>query len=256
MKTLEEKRTMLDNFEGFYVNNGHLFYENPNQNIVVWDGDNRFEKPNYISNDCTYVMGRSVQYVSEESLNDILCNGGTVPVESSLFNNNCQLYILNWDNLTHLYQGKLIDVDDLSEYTFEYDGNNIINWTGTELNNNENVNKNAGGVFGGTWYKTVPNNPTQEDIDKFLFNPDNCYTINLIFNQIQTFLIELSNLYEEGIITEKIPQKWFSNATKCSEQALILDDNLLQFYVNVFPDYFVTWNEQKVDIDSILKLYN
>ena len=256
MKTLEEKIEMIKNFEGFYVTRGVLLYEDPNAGLLQWKGNNRFERPNFISPDYNTIMGKCVQLLEKEFINAALLVGEKFPSVDPLFNNSPQLYILNWNNKLELYEGNLIDMDDITQYTFNYDGNKNINWTGFELNNNENVNTKAGFVANGTFYKTVPNNPTQEDIDNFLFNPENCETISLIFFEIQKFLIELNNLYQQGKIIQIIPQNWFSNAIKCPEQSLVLYNNLLKFYLNINPTYFQTYFKQNIDIDNNLKLYN
>ena len=255
MKSLEEKIEMIKNFEGFYVNRGYILYENPNRQVIQWKGANRFEHT-FISHDYNQVLGRCVQTLEKEFLEEVLGVGASSPVNNKLFNDNPQLYKLTWNNKLEYYEGNLSDVDDLSQYTFNYDGNKNINWTGYELNIEENVDKQAGNVANGTFYKTVANNPTQEDIDNFLFNPENCETISLIFFQIQRFLIELNNLYQQGKIIQIIPAKWFSNAIKCQDQSLVLYHNLLKFYVNTSPSYYQTYFKQNIDIDNSLKLYN
>ena len=120
----------------------------------------------------------------------------------------------------------------------------------------KNINKKAGLVGSETYYKTVSNNPSSHEIEKFLSNPNNCETIRLIFEYIQKFLLELLNLYQKGKIIQEIPSKWFSDTIICQEQANILNDNLLAFYVIVNPDYYQTYFNENVDIDNILKLYN
>ena len=256
MKKIEEKKEMIQNFEGFYLMRGIILFENPDSSLVNIVANFRFEKPQYISSDLNIIMGKGVQIANKDTISNILSVGVSNLVGNNLFNNSPQLYILKWNSKLEYFQGSITDVDDLTQFAFNYDGNKNINWTVFELNNNENQNKNAGYVSTGQFYKTVPNNPTQEDIDNFLFNSENCFTINLLFIEIQKFLIELNNLYQQGKIIQIIPQNWFSNATNCHEQALILQDNLLKFYVNINPTYFQTYFKQNIDIDNNLKLYN
>jgi len=255
MKTLEEKKEIINNFQGFYINDGNTLYENPDSLIVNLKGNNKFET-HIISKNYNNIMGRCTQVITKEVLNDALCAGATSPIADELFNNNPQLFVLKWNEKLELYDGKLADMDDLTQMTFQYDGNKIINWSGIELNNDENRNKNAGLVDYGNFYKTVPNNPSKKDIEDFLSNPENCTTINLLFEQVQGFLLELLNLYQQGKIKEIIPQQWFSDTTICEEQARILNNNLLVFYVNVSPNYYQTYFKQNIDVDNILKLYN
>lgn len=256
MKTFEDKKKIVQNFEGFYVTIGYLLYENPDTNIVQFEGNYRFQKPNFISSNYNTIMGQSTQILSKEKINNSLNAGASIISSSSLFNNAPQLYILKWNHKLDYYEGNLVDVNDLTQFSFNYDGNMNIEWSCFELNNDENNEKGAGYVGNGTFYKTVSNNPTQEDIENFLFNPENCQTINLLFIEIQKFLIELFNLYQQGKIIQKIPQQWFSTTTKCNEQSLVLLDNLLKFYVNVNPNYYQTYFKQNIDIDNNLKLYN
>ena len=256
MKTIEEKKEIIKNFEGFYITNGFILYENPDFDIAKWIGNNSFQKPEFISSDYNIIMGKCVQILNKEMIYKVICTGASNPIANSLFNNSPLLYVLKWNNKLDTYEGKLADMDDLSQVTFNYDGNNNIEWSGFELNNDENINQNAGFVDEGKYYKIVPNNPSEEDIKKFLFNPENCETINLLFIQIQKFLLELVNLYQQGKIIQEIPSQWFSTATTCREQSLVLLDNLLKFYVNVSPNYYQTYFKQNVDIDNILKLYN
>ena len=256
MKTLEEKKEMIKQFQGFYVINGKILYENPDTLIINLDDSNKFEKPDIISDNYNNVMGKCTKVLSKKVLDDVLCVGASNPIANQLFNNSPQLYVLKWNEYLEVYEGKLADMDDTSQVTFHYDGNKIINWSGFELNNDENKNKIAGFVNYGNFYKTVSNNPTNKEIEEFLSNPENCETIGLLFDQIQEFLLELLNLYQEGKITEEIPSKWFSDTIICSEQAYILNDNLLAFYVNVNPNYYQTYFKQNIDVDNILKLYN
>jgi len=256
MKTIEEKKEMIQNFEGYYITDGDILYENPDTLFVNLKASNRFEKPVIISTKYDNIMGRCVIVVSKEILNDILCAGASIPIANQLFNNTPQLYVLTWNEKLELYDGKLADMDDTSQTTFQYDGNKIINWSGFELNSDENINTDAGYVISGNFYRTVSNNPTNVEIENFLSNPDNCEIIRLLFEQVQEFLLELLNLYQEGKITEQIPSKWFSDTTICEEQAKILNDNLLAFYVNINPNYYQTYFKQNIDVDNILKLYN
>ena len=219
-------------------------------------GNIRFEIPSYISHDYNYILGRCVQYFNTESLQEALCTGASLETAPSIFNNKPYLYILSWDENSKAYNGIIATVDDVTQFSFIYKGNSIFISTVFELNNDQNINKKAGLVGTETYYKTVPNNPSQQEIEKFLINPDNCETIGLIFEYIQKFLLQLYNLYQQGKIKEEIPSKWFSDTKICSEQAKILNDNLLVFYVNVNPGYFQTYFKQNVDIDNILKLYN
>ena len=256
MTSLEEKKAILDNFEGFYSFYNYILYEDPSKELVNLSGNTRFEIPTYISSDYNYVLGRIARCISTESLNQALCTGASIPIINPLFNNRAELYVLSWDENSKAYKGKSTSTNDLTQFSFTYKGESIFTSVLFELNNDENKDKNAGLVGTSTYYKTVPNNPTNEDIDKFLFNTDNCYTIGFIFDQIQEFLVELNNLYQQGKIKQIIPKEWFSDATKCSEQSLVLHNNLLKFYVNLFPGYYSTWNKENVDIDNILKLYN
>ena len=256
MKTLEEKKEMIQNFEGFYIRDGNILYENPKSKIVKWAGSNKFEKPNIISNNYNNIMGKCVQTRTKQSQIDTSCAGASVPVSNNLFNNSPQLYVLKWNEKIDVYEGNLADMDDLTQITFQYDGNNIIDWSGFELSNDDSINKENGHVTSGNFYKTVPNNPSKKDIEDFLSNPENCTTINLLFEQVQGFLLELLNLYQQGKIKEIIPQQWFSDTTICEEQARILNNNLLVFYVNVSPNYYQTYFKQNIDVDNILKLYN
>jgi len=256
MTSLDEKKEIIDNFEGFYITDGFLLYENPDTLFVKFKGNYRFEKPVIISTKYDNIMGRCVQVLNKEVLNDALCAGASNPVANQLFNNNPQLYVLKWNEKLELYDGKLADMDDISQFTFQYDGNKIINWSGFELNSDKNLNTAAGFVASGNFYKIVPNNPTKQEIEDFLSNPENCTTIELLFEQVQGFLLELLNLYQQGKIKEEIPSQWFSNTILCPEQARILNDNLLAFYVNVSPNYYQTYFKQIINIDNILKLYN
>jgi hypothetical protein len=256
MKTLDEKKEIIDNFEGFYITDGKILYENPDTLLENWKGNNRFEKPVIISTKYDNIMGRCTQVLTKEMLSNVLCSGATNPIANQLFNNSPQLYVLKWNEKLKLYDRKLADMDDLSQVTFQYDGNKIINWSGFELSSDENKNTTAGFVDYGNFYKIVPNNPTKQEIEDFLSNPDNCTTINLLFEQVQEFLLELLNLYQQGKIKEEIPSQWFSNTILCHEQARILNDNLLAFYVNVSPNYYQTYFKQDINIDNILKLYN
>jgi hypothetical protein len=256
MKTLEEKKAMIQNFSGFYINDGKILYENPDTSIINWFGSNKFEKPDIISDNYNNVMGKCTQILTSKMLEEALCAGASNPISNQLFNNNPQLYVLKWNKQLEVYDGKLADMDDTSQVSFQYDGNKIINWSGFELNNDENNNKSAGFVDYGNFYRTVSNNPTKKEIEEFLSNPENCETIGLLFRQVQNFLLELLNLYQQGKITEEIPSKWFSDTIICSEQAYILNDNLLAFYVNVNPNYYQTYFKQNIDVDNILKLYN
>jgi hypothetical protein len=256
MKTIEEKKEIVENFEGFYITELFILYENPDFDITKWIGNNSFQKPEFLSSDYNIIMGRCVQLTDKEVLNNILCIGASNPIANPLFNNSPKLYVLKWNNKLDYYEGKLSDMDDTTQTTFNYDGSSIIQLSGFELNSDENKNKQSGFVEDARYYKTVPNNPSNQDIEQFLFNPENCETINILFIQIQKFLIELVNLYQQGKIIQEIPQQWFSNSTDCIEQAIILNDNLLKFYVNVSPNYYQTYFKQNVDIDNILKLYN
>ena len=233
-----------------------ILYEDPSRDLVNISGNIRFEIPSYISHDYNYILGRCVQYFNIESLKEALCTGASLTTENLLFNNKPYLYILSWDENSKAYNGNIVATDDLTQFSFIYNGTNIFNSTLFEVNNNENINKTAGLV--GTYinYKTVPNNPSKKDIEDFLSNPENCTTINLLFEQVQGFLLELLNLYQQGKIKEKIPKQWFSDTILCPEQSKILNDNLLAFYVNVSPNYYQTYFKQDIDIDNILKLYN
>jgi hypothetical protein len=256
MTSLEEKKAILDNFEGFYCFFEYVLYEDPSRELINLIGNTRFELPTYISPDYNYVLGRCVDYISPKTLQQALCTGASLPIVNSLFNNKAFLYVLSWNENSKAYKGNRSATDDLTQFSFTYKGESIFTSVLFELNNNENINKNAGLVGIETSYKIVPNNPTNEDIDKFLFNPENCDAISFIFVQIQEFLVELNNLYQQGQIKQIIPKEWFSDATKCPEQSLVLHNNLLKFYVNVCPGYYSTWNKENVDIDNILKLYN
>jgi hypothetical protein len=251
MKTLQEKKSILDKLEGFYYFNDIILYEDPSQDIVNTIGSARFEIPSYISHDYNYVLGRFAKYISAESLENALCSGASLPSA-----NRATLYVLSWDENIKAYNGNMVATNDLTQFSFIFNGNSIFTSILYEVNNDENVIKTAGLVGTETFYKTVPNNPSDEDIKTFLFNPENCETINLIFIQIQFFLQKLYNLYQQGKIIQEIPTQWFSNTTNCQEQAIILNDNLLKFYVNVNPTYFQIYFNQNVDIDNILKLYN
>ena len=134
MKTIEEKLEMIKNFEGFYVNRGYILYENPNRPVIQWKGANRFEHT-FISSDYNQVLGRCVQTLEKEFLEEVLGVGASSPVNNKLFNDNPQLYKLTWNNKLEYYEGNLSDVDDLSQYTFLYDGNKNMKWTGYEFNN-------------------------------------------------------------------------------------------------------------------------
>jgi len=254
--TILEKKEMIQNFSGFYINTGFLLYENPESSLVKWSGLNKFEQPSIISDNYDTFMGKCVQLITKEFITSALCAGASTPINDQIFYNNPQLYVLKWNNKLKVYDGSLADMDDISQYTFQYDGNKIINWSGFELNNDENKNKIAGNAAFGNFYKTVSNNPTNKEIEEFLSNSKNCETIGLLFSQVQGFLLELLNLYQQGKIKETIPQKWFSDTILCPEQANILNDNLLAFYVNVTPNYYQTYFKQNTDIDNILKLYN
>ena len=256
MKTLEEKKEIIDNLEGFYYFNEIILYEDPSRDLVNLLGAVRFEIPSYISNDYNYILGRFVKYISPESLEQALCTGASIPVENKIFNNKPSLYVLSWDENNKVYNGYRIATSDVTQYLFAYNGNSIFSSTVLEPNNDENINKKAGLVATETYYKIVSNNPSSQEIEVFLSNPNNCETIGLIFKYIQEFLLELLNLYQQGKITEVIPSKWFSDTTICQEQARILNDNLLAFYVNVNPNYYQTYFKQNIDVDNILKLYN
>jgi hypothetical protein len=256
MKNLEEKKEMIKNFEGFYIDRGTNLFEDPTKKPVISSTQFRFEKPEIISNDYNNVMGRCVQYIGPEIFRQLQCAGADIISSNNFFNTLIKLYVLKYDNKTETYEGKIADKDDSTQSTFNYDGNKNFLVSGFELNSDENKDKFAGNVLEGTLYKTVPNNPTQKDIETFLFNPENCETIGFVFNDAQLFLIRLLNLYQQGKIKEEIPAKWFSNTQKCNEQSLILLDNLLVFYVNVQPNYYQSYFKQEVDIDNILKLYN
>ena len=159
-------------------------------------GNIRFEIPSYISHDYNYILGRCVQYFNTESLQEALCTGASLETAPSIFNNKPYLYILSWDENSKAYNGNIVATDDLTQFSFIYKGNSIFNSTLFELNNDENINKKAGLVGTYTNYKTVPNNPTKQEIEDFLSNLDNCTTINLLFEQVQAFLLELLNLYQ------------------------------------------------------------
>ena len=256
MTSLQKKKEIINNFEGFYYFNNVILYEDPSRDLVNISGNIRFEIPSYISNDYNYILGRCVQYFNIESLREALCAGASLIAEDPLFNNKPYLYILSWNENSKSYNGNITATNDLTQFSFIYNGTSIFSSTLFEVNNDENINKTAGLV--GTYinYKTVSNNPSSQEIEDFLSNPENCTTINLLFEQVQGFLLELLNLYQQGKIKETIPQKWFSDTTLCPEQANILNDNLLAFYVNVSPNYYQTYFKQNTDIDNILKLYN
>lgn len=256
MKTIEEKKEMIQNFEGFYIDRGYNLYEDPKQKPVFRRTQFRFQKPEIISNDYNNVMGRCVQYINPEIFKQLICAGASITVENDFFNNSPKLYVLKYNNKTGYYEGKIADTDDVTQSSFNYNGEKNFLVSGFELNSDENKDKSAGYVREGELYKTVPNNPTQQDIEAFLFNPENCETIGYLFEDVQSFLKRLLNLYQQGKIIQEIPSKWFSNTKKCQEQALILLDNLLVFYVNVQPNYYQSYFKQEVDIDNILKLYN
>jgi hypothetical protein len=256
MKTLEEKKEMIENFEGFYIREGNILYENPITEIVRWVGANKFEKPISISKNYNSILGRCVQTTTKQTQENQVCSGGTVPVSSDLFNNSPQLYVLTWNEKLDVYEGELADMNDLTQITFKYDGNKIIHISGFELNSEENKDKEGGAVVNGDFYKTVSNNPTKQEIEDFLSNPENCETIGFVFEQVQLFLLEILNLYQQGKIIQEIPSKWFSDTISCPEQSKILNDNLLAFYININPNYYQTYLKQNIDIDNILKLYN
>ena len=86
MKTLEEKIEMIKNFEGFYVTRGVLLYEDPNAGLLQWKGNNRFERPNFISPDYNQVLGRCVQTLEKEFFDAVLGIGASSPVNNKLFN--------------------------------------------------------------------------------------------------------------------------------------------------------------------------
>jgi hypothetical protein len=256
MKTLQEKKEIVENFEGFYADRGAILYEDPVRKPVLRAGAFRFQKPEFISSDYNVIMGRCVQTLSKDVFRNLICAGASNPISNALFNDSPKLYVLKWNNKIDTYEGKLADMDDTTQSTFDYDGSSIIQTSGFELNSDENKDKVAGLVNQGKLYKTVPNNPTNQDIENFLFNPENCEAIGYIFIDIQKFLIELLNLYQQGKIIQEIPPQWFSTAKSCRDQALVLLDNLLKFYVNVNPNYYQTYFKQNIDIDNILKLYN
>jgi hypothetical protein len=256
MKTLEEKKAMIQNFEGFYIERGFNLYEDPKVKPVFRKAGCRFQKPEVISDDYNNVMGRCVQYITPEIFKQLICAGASIGSENQFFISYPELYVLKYNNKTGYYEGKIAETDDLTQNTFNYNGENNFLFSGFELNNDENQDKSAGFVREGEYYKVVPNNPTQQDIEAFLFNPENCETIGFLFEDCQAFLKRLLNLYQQGKIIQEIPSKWFSDTRKCQEQALILLDNLLAFYVNVQPNYYQSYFSQNIDIDNILKLYN
>ena len=256
MKTLEEKKEMIQNFEGFYIDRGVNIYEDPKSKPVYRKSQYRFQTPEIISNDYNNVMGRCVQYINPDLFKQFKCAGASLPTGNKFFSTISKLYVLKYNKKTGYYEGKISDTEDLTQSTFNYNGEKNFLVSGFELNNDENQDKSAGFVREAEYYKVVPNNPTQQDIEAFLFNPENCETIGFLFEDAQAFLKRLLNLYQQGKIIQEIPSKWFSNTTKCQEQALILLDNLLAFYVNVQPNYYQSYFKQEVDIDNILKLYN
>jgi hypothetical protein len=256
MKELEDKKKIVENFVGFYSFNTNTLYEDPTRDLVNLIGNFKFENPVYISQDYNYILGRSVQCFSKKTLDDALCSGASLITSNQIFNNKPYMYVLSWNNISNAYNGTIIAVDDLTQFNFIYKESSIFTSILYEINNNENIDTKAGLVGTYIYYKIVPNNPSNEDIEKFLFNQENCDAIGFIFIQIQLFLQELLNLYQQGIIKEEIPEKWFSDTTNCQEQALILNQNLLKFYVNVNPNYYQTYFKQDIDIDNILKLYN
>jgi hypothetical protein len=52
--------------------------------------------------------------------------------------------------------------------TFQYDGNKIINFSGFELNNDENKNKTTGSAAFDNFKKNFSNNPTKKERIVFL----------------------------------------------------------------------------------------
>ena len=79
MTSLEEKKAILDNFEGFYCFNSNILYEDPSRDILNLLGIRRFEIPTFISFDYNYVLGRCVSYVNSISLEQALCTGASLP---------------------------------------------------------------------------------------------------------------------------------------------------------------------------------
>ena len=120
MTSLGKKKEMIKNFSGFYINSGFLLYENPESLLVKWDGSNKFEEPTTISSNYDIIMGRCVQTLTREFIESALCSGASTPLINNIFYNNPQLYVLKWNKQLEVYEGKLADMDDTSQYTFQY----------------------------------------------------------------------------------------------------------------------------------------
>ena len=96
--------------------------------------------------------------------------------------------MLSWDENSRSYNGNIVATNDITQFSFIYNGNSIFSSKIFEVNNDENINKKAGLVGTETYYKTVSNNPSSQEIEIFLSNPNNCETIRLIFEYIQKFI--------------------------------------------------------------------
>lgn len=66
--------------------------------------------------------------------------------------------MLSWYENSKAYKGIRSATNDLTQFSFTYNRDSIFTSTLFELNNDENINKNAGLVGIETSYKTVPNN--------------------------------------------------------------------------------------------------
>ena len=88
MKKIEEKKEMIQNFEGFYLMRGIILFENPDSSLVNIVANFRFEKPQYISSDLNIIMGKGVQIANKDTISNILSVGVSNLVGNNLFNNS------------------------------------------------------------------------------------------------------------------------------------------------------------------------
>lgn len=119
LSTLEKKQGILETFPGLYSINFNRLSQRPGESELLLNLKlyYSFESPSYIDPDLNYAFGRAVQMLYQETLDIAIQSGAS---GHSNTNYALQSYTICWCNAKNQYEVTLLDMDDTSEFKFNF----------------------------------------------------------------------------------------------------------------------------------------
>ena len=135
-------KNIYKNFIGQWDTDVNIVYANKAVGVMNVKHIYQFNTPEYISNNKTSIMGRVIRYTDAKS-DKTIKNSQDVYLDKYNDVYSIHLYSLMWDFNNNRYNGKIIDIGDITLGDFYYNGGNQIILFNYELSKSNKKISNA-----------------------------------------------------------------------------------------------------------------